>query len=38
MAKEKKTLLESVNRYAKMIEKAKELKKASPSPAAKPRE
>jgi len=35
MAKEKKTLLESVERYTKMIEKARELKRPSPSPGAK---
>jgi len=35
MAEEKKTLLRSVERYAKMIEKAKEMKRPSPSPGAK---
>jgi len=31
MAEEKKTLLESIKKYTKIIEKAKELKKVSPS-------
>jgi len=35
MAEEKKTLLKSVERYTKMIEKARELKRSSPSPGAK---
>jgi len=37
MSKEKKTLLESVNRYVKIIQKAKELKQVSPSPVVKPK-
>jgi len=35
MAEEKKMLLESIERYTKIMEKAKELKKPSPSPKAK---
>jgi len=35
MAEKKKLLLESIQKYTKIIEKAKELKKPSPSPGAK---
>jgi len=34
---QKKTLLKSIERYTKILEKAKELKKQSPTPPAKPK-